>query len=496
MIEMRDITKHFGAVQALKEASLSIPEGKITALVGSNGSGKSTLVKVLAGLVSPNSGTITLDGRPVAIRSGNDAQALGISTAFQDLSLIPTMTVEQNLLLGNEPTRKNGLIDREKSAEAVRGIIRRFELNCAPDDFVQSLPPSTQSMLEIAKAVFRNPRVLLLDEATATLHQDEIDVLFSILRELSQKGVAIVYVTHRMQEIYQICDTATVMRSGETIISGPVSQLSLEDIVFYMTGQKMSCRTEQREAAHAVAHHDAILHVKDLAVPPRVRDISLVARAGEIVGIGGLEGQGQGELIRAVLGVYKPLKGSIHFLGKPVRFREPADAVRAGIGFISGERNREAMFPLRSIAENIFAGNAAKGRKFTLLTKRAVTGFASEAVKTYRIKIGKLSDAANTLSGGNQQKLVIARWIAINPKVLILDEPSMGLSPVLTETIFRVIDKVSAEGMTVILVEQNANLALQAADRGYVMDSGNMIMNGCAQDLLSNPKVQEAYLGA
>ena len=243
---MRDIHKHYDAVQALRGARLSVQPGRISALVGSNGSGKSTLVKVLAGLVSPNAGEILIDGQPVVIRSGNDAKALGIATAFQDLSLVPTMTVADNLLLGSEPRTSRGLVDRRQSAQAVRGQLERFRIPCDPHDYVQSLPASTQSMLEIAKAVSRRPRLLLLDEATAALHQDEIEVLFRILRELRDQGTAIVYVTHHAHEVFEICDDATIMCARPS--SPACERLHAPRHVYHMTGQKMQeVRTQPDE---------------------------------------------------------------------------------------------------------------------------------------------------------------------------------------------------------------------------------------------------------
>ncbi len=490
MIEMRGIFKHYGAVQALKGASLSIQAGKITALLGSNGSGKSTLVKVLAGLVNPNAGSIKLDGREVVIRSGNDAQALGISTAFQDLSLVGMMTVEDNLLLGNEPKTKTGMIDREESRRIVADLMARFAIRCSPQDYVQSLPPSTQSMLEIAKAVHRKPRVLLLDEATAALHMDEIEVLFDILRGLREQGLSIVFVTHRMHEVFELCDEAVIMRGGETVKSGPVSEFSLEDLVYYMTGQRMaSPQTNSAEQDKAASKGTAVLEVKNLSLPPRVKDISLTAHAGEIIGIGGLEGQGQAAFMRAVLGAQQKEGGSIRFLGQEVHYRQPAEAVKAGMGFISGERNREAMFPERTIAENIFAGEAAVGPRFRFLPKKTVRRFSEDAVKTYRIKIGSLKDAASTLSGGNQQKLVIARWIAVGPKLLLLDDPTKGVDIHSRHEIHQILRESAAKGMAVILSASDTDELLEIAERIYVFYEGQV--SGVLQ---GENKTQEAMV--
>ena len=473
---MRGINKHFGAVVALKDASLSIEPGKITALLGSNGSGKSTMVKILAGLYSKNSGEILMDGKPVDIRSGQDSARLGIATAFQDLSLVPTMSVLDNMLLGREPQGRFGLLDRKKAAEEVRALLDRFKIDCDPHAYVQTLMPSTQSMLEVAKAVLKKPRLLLLDEVTATLHHDEITVLFSVLKQLRDEGLSMVYVTHRMNEIFEICDSATIMRSGETIISSPVSELTLPDIVFYMTGKRPEVNAGLHEARHDVNAGDQtpVLDVQHLEIDPKVRDISIRAYPGEIVGIGGLEGQGQGELIRAVLGDIAPDKGTIAIEGKPCRFKSPADGIRMGTGFVSGERNREAIFADRTISENLFAANAAKGSRFRFLPASEVRNFSQTAVEKYSIKIGQLRDPASSLSGGNQQKLAAARWIAMSPRLLLLDDPTKGVDIHSRLEIHDILRHCADEGMTVLISASDTDELLAISDRIYVFYEGRV----------------------
>ena len=474
MLEMQGISKNFGAVRALHDARLRVAEGEITALAGSNGSGKSTLVKVLAGLVAPNAGDIRIDGKAVSITSGIDSRKLGIATAFQDLSLIPTMSVQDNILLGEEPVGKGGLIDRAASRKMVEELLERFEIDCDPDDYVQTLMPSTQSMLEVAKAVFQKPKILLLDEVTASLHYDEIKTLFRIMRELKQEGVSMVYVTHRMDEIFEVCDSITIMRSSETVIDGKVSDFSLNDIVYYMSGHRPE---ESKHVVHDVSNSredTPILEIRELSIDPMVKDVSMKAYKGEIVGIGGLQGQGQPEVIRAILGAVSPDAGEVIYNGQKVRFKDPADGVKAGIGFISGNRRREAMFPLRTISENIFAGNAAKGKLFKYLTAAEERKFSEDAVEKYNIKIGKLRDAADTLSGGNQQKLVVARWIAMAPDLLLLDDPTKGVDIHSRQDIHDILRQCAEEGMTVVISASDTGELLAISDRIYVFYEGRV----------------------
>ena len=473
MFELRAIEKRFDAVVALNGAHLQVQPGEIRALLGSNGSGKSTMIKVLAGLVNPNSGEVLIDGEPVKILNGQVSRKLGIATAFQDLSLIPTMSVRDNILLGNEPRNKFGMVDKKAADELIDSLLKRFKIDCDPDAYVQTLMPSVQTMLEVAKAVALKPRLLLLDEVTASLHYDEIEVLFSVMRELKEEGVAMLYVTHRMNEVFQVCDTTTIMRSGETVTEGKMSDFTLDDIVYYMTGQR-----PEADAAGSVEHHveekeeDLVLDVKGMSVFPRVRDLSMRAYKGEIVGIGGLQGQGQSEFIRALLGAEVIEGGTVVYDGKEVKFTSPTQAVANGMGFISGERNREAMFPLRTIEENILAGKVAKGKLFADMRPKDNHAFANDAVEKYSIKIGDLRHPANSLSGGNQQKLVVARWIAMNPKLLLLDDPTKGVDIHSRQEIHRILRQCADEGMTVIISSSESEELLSVSDRIYVFYEG------------------------
>ncbi|MGI5976644.1 MAG: sugar ABC transporter ATP-binding protein [Candidatus Limivicinus sp.] len=473
MLELRAVEKWFDAVRALNGVHFKVEPGEIRALLGSNGSGKSTAIKVLAGLVNPNSGEVLIDGKPVEIRDGYDARKLGIATAFQDLSLIPTMSVRDNILLGNEPVNKFGLTDKKASDALIDDLLKRFHIECDPDAYVQTLMPSVQTMLEVAKAVSLKPRILLLDEVTASLHYDEIEVLFSIMRELKEQGVAMVYVTHRMNEVFQICDTATIMRSGETVTEGKISDFTLDDIVYYMTGKRPD-KGQGRVEHHSEESGDALLKINDLSVFPKVRDLNFHANKGEIVGIGGLQGQGQSEFIRAILGAEPIQKGTVEYDGKQVSFKSPHDAVNSGIGFISGERNREAMFPIRSIEENLLAGKVAKGKLFSYMSPKSNHKFANDAVEKYNIKIGELYHPASSLSGGNQQKLVVARWIAMQPKLLLLDDPTKGVDINSRMEIHKILRQCADEGMTVIISSSESEELLSISDRIYVFYEGGI----------------------
>ena len=496
MFEVRGIDKRFDAVVALKNASFKVAPGEVRALLGSNGSGKSTMIKVLAGLVFPNGGDILIDGRKVAINSGGDARKYGIATAFQDLSSVATMTVLDNIMLGHESAKPFHTINkREALSEALR-LLERFGLECHPDDFVQSLSPSAQGMLEVAKAIYAKPRLLLLDEVTASMRSERIAILFDIIRQLKDEGVAIIYVTHRMSEIYEICDSVTVMRNGEVSYDGGLADQSLGDIVYYMTGERPDARVSSKEAFHGPtdafhgspstskadvkpdpemenkSEHDMTLEVSGLKIEPRVKDISFSAPKGRIIGIGGLEGQGQPEFIRAVLGALKPDEGSFVYKGKKTAFSSVFEAVSNGVGFVSGDRGGEAIFAFRTVAENIGAGLFAKGPLFRPLPPKTVNDHAKKAVADYKIIVGSIKHPASSLSGGNQQKLVIARWLSMKPDLLLLDDPTKGVDVHSRLEIHDLLRSAASGGMTVIISSSENDELLQLADCVYVFFEG------------------------
>jgi len=490
MVEMREIEKRFDAVVALNKASLKASRGEIRALLGSNGSGKSTMIKILAGIVAPNSGEMLLDGTAVQITSGLNSKKLGIATAFQERSLIPTMSVIDNLLLGNEPRNKLGMVNRKIARQQITELLERFHIDCEPDAYVQTLMPSTQNMLEVAKAVLQKPRLLLLDEVTAPLHYDEIQVLFNIIRQLRDEGMAIIYVTHRMKEVFELCDHVTILRSGETVKEGTTDEFTLDDIVYYMTGQRPDVYERKEQETEEVGEGELLLDVREHEVFPKVWDVSMKAYKGEIIGIAGLQGQGQSEFIRSLLGAEETSGGTVEFNGRIVDFKSPTEAVHNGIGFVSGDRTKEAIFPVRSVGENIGAGKIAKGNIAVYITPKSLKTFARNAIDTYNIKIGKLYDPANSLSGGNQQKLVIARWIAMNPMLLLLDDPTKGVDVHSRREIHKTLKQCALDGMTVIISSSEHEELLDLADRIYVF------YEGYVSDMLSGERKNEEHIVA
>jgi ABC-type sugar transport system ATPase subunit len=492
---MRGISKKFDAVVALKEASLKVQAGEIMALLGANGSGKSTLVKVLSGLVNPDGGTVIYDGKPVHIHSSADSRRLAIATAYQDLSLVPAMSVVDNIVMGMEPKNVFGIINRTKAREFALFYMKKLGIECSPDALVQSLMLSTQSLVEIAKAIASKPKILILDEATASLHSNEVDNLFEVLQELKREGIAIITVTHRMGEIYRICDSCTILRGGETVAGGPVKDMDLDTVVYHMTGKNPDL---SGDSFHSVRVHDeeeeALLKVRGLTLAGKLEGVDLLAWPGEIVGIGGLDGQGQQEFLRSVLGDVQYEEGEIVFRGVKVKFRQPADGVKCNLGFISGDRNKESIFPIRPVAENIYAGAVAGKADFGPLFPSTVFNFAGEAVNRYNIVTGGLKQPASSLSGGNQQKLVIGRWMALTPDLLLLDDPTKGVDVSTRAEIHRILKECTTGGMCALYSSSDNEELLEISDRIYVFYEGKI--SACLRgDERSEERLVAAMLG-
>ena len=475
MLQMRGISKNFGAVVALQEASLTVQDGEIMALLGANGSGKSTLIKVLAGLVKADRGEVNYNGKIVHIHSAADSLRIGIAATFQDYSLVPAMSVLDNIVIGREPKGKFGRLDREKTREFVISFMEKFHIRCSPDTLIQSLPPSTQSLIEIAKAVASKPKLLILDEATASLHSEEVDLLFEILRELKREGISIIMVTHRMSEIYRICDKCTILRGGETVAEGRVEDMALDTVVYHMTGRKPDLASIDPMGRHVHKEEEKpLLEVQGLSLTGKLNGIELSAWPGEIVGIGGLDGQGQQEFLRSILGDVKYEGGEILFRGNKVKFSDPAGAVKHGMGFISGDRNKESVFPIRPVTENIFAGAITRKNAFLPLGPGAVWSFAGAAAKKYNIIAGGLGLPASSLSGGNQQKLVIGRWMALTPELLLLDDPTKGVDIGTRQEIHRILKECTSTGMAALYSSSDNEELLEISDRIYVFYEGRI----------------------
>lgn len=493
ILNLKGITKQYGAVLALKKADLTLKRGEIMALLGSNGSGKSTLVKVLSGLVSADEGEIILNSKKVAFANCNDSRKSKIAVAYQDLSLIQEMDVVENITLGIEAKKKANIIDNNSCNELARKYMDLLKIEVDKETKIKDLLPSTMSLIEIAKAIALEPDILVLDESTASLHSDEVDRLFEVLKELKAKGTSVIMVTHRMNEIFKICDRCTILKSGETVAAGEISDMSIDDIVFYMTGKRpdVSEKDSNREAGQE--KKELLLDINKLS-SYGLNDVNFKAYKGEIVGIGGLDGQGQKEFLHILLGDVKYNDGELIYLDKKVKYKNTSEAIRDGIGFISGDRAVESVFPIRTVSENIYAGKTARSKLFKYLHPKTMNKFSDSVMKEYSIVAGGLSLQANSLSGGNQQKLVVGRWVSISPNLLLLDDPTKGVDIHSRIEIHNILLNAVKEGMTIIYVSSDNEELLEICDRIYVFYEGTI--SGCLEgETRTEERLVSAMLG-
>jgi len=470
-LELKSLTKRFPGVLALDDASLTVRRGEIHAVIGQNGAGKSTMINVISGMLRPDTGEIRLGGRPVALDSTRAAIAEGIATVYQELSLLPNLTVAENIALGRE-VRRGGLLDRAAMRAKAAAALQRMSLEIAPDARVADLSLAERQLVEIAKALSHAPAVLVLDEPTAALGSREAERLFAVLRALRADGMSVIYVSHRFREILDLCDRATVLRNGRIVKTTDLARLTEADLTEAMIGGR-----SDRYARGAPAATGPVLLAADaLAWQDRVAGVSLAARAGEILGLTGLLGAGQNEVARILGGDLAPDAGTIRVGEAARRFRHPADAIAAGICLVTDERKSEGILPNLALRENIALPS---------LASRALAGFAvrsgaerkavAEEVRRFGVVASSIDVAIRTLSGGNQQKALIARWHLDDAGIFILIEPTHGVDVAARAEIYRRLEALAAAGKAVIVVSSELPELLALADRILVFRSGRIV---------------------
>lgn len=470
LVRLRDVHKRYGGVRALQGANLSAVGGEVHGLLGPNGSGKSTLGKVLAGSVRPDRADIAIAGAGVRIGSPRAAAKLGVSAVYQQLSLVEELSVAHNLVLGQEPGRVGFLSDRAAKAKA-RPILERLGPalgDVQADQPVRALTPGQQQLVEIGKALLREPRILILDEATASLHRDQVQVVFDVVRELKEDGVCVLFVSHRLDEIMDLCDRATILRSGETVAKTVIEAVSPEEIVHLMVGEVQAVEREQEELVEGPVR----LAVRDLS-GKGLSDVAFEARAGEIVGLGGLQGQGQSELLSALFGA-TATSGSVSVDGRPVRLASPRSASARGIALVPGDRASQGTLPARPILENLTVASMRKRAAFGLLRPGRERAASQRMVDELSIKVGSLAEPVSSLSGGNAQKVVFGKWLLNEPDVILLDDPTKGVDIGAKAEIYRIIRGLVRAGTTVIINSSEDRELVTLCDRVLVMFEGNI----------------------
>ena len=470
ILELKGIVKSFGPVKALKGVDFDLRAGEVHALMGENGAGKSTLMKVLTGIHDANEGTIHYNGKQVAYSKPKEAMEDGIVIVHQELNMMNHLTVAQNIFIGREEFRHNLLIDDGASIKKAKKLFDLLKLDINPTEKVGNLTVGKQQMVEIAKALSMDAKVIVFDEPTAALTESEINELFVIIDDLRAKGVGIIYISHRMDEIARITDRVTVMRDGEYVGTVNTKETTKDEIIAMMVGRTIY---EDPKAASAVADDaPVVLEVKNLNAGSSVKDVSFQLRKGEILGFSGLMGAGRTEVARLLFGADKKESGTIFVNGKEVTINSPQDAIREGIGYLSEDRKRFGCIVDMTIADNTVMTNLDKYIKGGLINDGEIVKVSDEFVKQLRTKTPSSKQLVRNLSGGNQQKVVIAKWLEQNSDILIFDEPTRGIDVGAKSEIYTLMNALVAQGKSIIMISSELTEILRMSDRIVVMCEG------------------------
>jgi len=472
LLEFRGVGKRFGVVHALSDVTLPIHAGEILALVGENGAGKSTLTRIMEGVHQPDAGEVVIDGAPVRLRAPAEAHAAGIRVIHQEPDIFPDLSVAENLFVGDLRRTAGIFLDRADLAARTAALLARFGLEHALSLWILAgaLSAAHRQLLEIMRALRAGVRILALDEPTSSLTDDEAKLLFGVVRQLRSEGVALVYISHRMPEIRSLADRVAILRDGRLVVCRPVAEVSEAEIIHLMVGRPVSTLFDRPpNPVGKVA-----LETRGLTTA-RVREVNISVRAGEVVGLGGLMGAGRSELALAIFGQDRLTSGAVMVDGAEIRLRSPADAIAAGIGLAPEERKSQALLLMRSVAENVTLCVRDRVSRFGFLSRAAELLVAGEQVERMRVKTPSLDQLVSNLSGGNQQKVVLGRWLARAPRVLILDEPTRGIDVGAKAEIYRLIAELAASGIAILVISSELPELIGLSDRILVMAAGRIV---------------------
>jgi rhamnose transport system ATP-binding protein len=470
MVELSGIAKSFGNVQALQGVGLTLFPGEVHALVGENGAGKSTLVKILAGIYRPDAGTVRIGGALVDLHAPTQAQALGIAVVHQEPMLFPDLDVAENVFMGRHPRDRFGRVDWKRMYHEVDQLLASLDVALSSHTPVQGLSVAEQQLVEIAGALSLRARVLVLDEPTAALSPHEVDELFTIVRQLRERGVAVLFVSHRLEEVFEIAERLTIFRDGAQVLSALVSEMTTEEMIKHMVGRELAQLFPKSETEIG----EIVLDVRHLTRAGAFVDVSFQLRRGEILGFAGLVGAGRTEVARVLFGIDRAGSGEIWLKGQQVRIRSPRDAMDYGIAYVPEDRHQHGLVMDFSIASNVTLPILRQVSRLGLLDARAERRIAGDYSSQLRVRSSGLEQLVNALSGGNQQKVVLSKWLATRPAVLILDEPTRGIDVGAKAEVHRIISDLAAGGLAIILISSELPEVLAMADRVLVLHEGRV----------------------
>lgn len=489
LLQVRNVTKGFPGVIALSHVDLTLGHGEVLALIGENGAGKSTLMKILAGVQEPDSGELLLDGKPVRIDSVQAAFDHGVALIHQELNLSDNLDVGANIFLGREP-RKHGLIDKQKIREESRILLSRVGLNVSPDTIVSSLPIGQQQLVEIARALSVNARVLIMDEPTSSLSSHESETLFTVVKDLRSNGVSVIYISHRLGEVKELADRVTVFRDGENAGELSRDEITHDRMVQLMVGREISqFYVRKPHDPGAVA-----LEVKNLVTPANPgHALNFSIRAGEIVGVAGLVGAGRTEMLQVLFGVDTAVSGTIEVGGETVPIRSPIDAIQAGLALVPEDRKQQGLVLEMSVRHNMgLAGLARHQKKAGFLNSEQEASDTTKMIRDMRIKTPSEDQIVQYLSGGNQQKVVLGKWLSMHPQVLLLDEPTRGIDIGAKQEIYTLMEELAEQGVAILFVSSELDEVLGMSDRVIVMHEGRITGELLRKDLSEEAVMQLA----
>lgn len=470
LLEIRDVSKSFPGVRALKGVSLTLPSSHVLGLVGENGAGKSTLMKILAGAYTADGGSILVNSAALG-RGPAAALHAGVAVIYQELSLVPDMTVTENLFLGRMPSSA-AVVNRRAARQRARKVLSRVGLGALdPDRRTSTLGLNVRQLVEIAKALARNARILVMDEPSAALQRDDIATLFSVVRSLREEGIGVIYISHHLEEIFELCDSAMVMRDGLAVDSRPIDRWNEEELVRAMVARDLNEMYPWRPRPAG----EVVLQVDDIVQRPRVNGVSLTVRAGEIVGVAGIAGAGRTELLKAIAGATPPSAGTVQVNGRPVATRSTRHGLRAGIVYAPEDRKSEGLVLSASIENNVVLSNLGAVSRAGVVNAKARRSLAQRVVDRFGVKASGIGQEAGKLSGGNQQKVILGRVTQTGPKVILLDEPTRGIDVAAKAEIYGHVLNLAAQGAAVVLVSSELPELLGMSDRIAVMRQGRLV---------------------
>lgn len=473
LVEIKDVSKHFPGVKALDHVSLSIRRGEVHALSGENGAGKSTLIKILTGVYTYDEGSIIFDGSPVAFKSTNESQKAGIGSVYQELNMIPYLSVAENIYIGDYPMGKTG-IEWKELYENAQNQLDSLNIDVDAKKQLNELSTAQQQMVSIVRAVSRDCKLIILDEPTSSLDTKEVKTLFSLVRQLKEKGVAFIFITHRMEEIYQICDRITVLKDGHFIGTYQAEDLNQYQLVTLMVGREI---TQQRKQTYFSPEKDQnyVVEVRNLAKKPKVKDVSFGISRGEIVGLAGLLGSGRTEVAEMLFGSEMPDAGEILYEGILQKNISPTKAVRAGLAFCTENRRLDGIVPNMSVKNNIVLACMKQISRLGFVISRKRLALVNRYIEELRIKTPTPEQRIRNLSGGNQQKALLARWMATNPKLIILDEPTRGIDVGAKQEVERLVQQIASQEIGVLLISSEIPELVRNCDRVIVLREGEQV---------------------